>query len=331
MSRALYLNLLDKSIDSAVAAIEIYNKPAFSYREESFAILMINSWELLLKAEILLDNSGNVRSIYSLKHRINKDGSKSKLKYTVPNISDSPTTIGMQKAMNICIRDERLESNLLTLLAIRDNAVHFTNSRTGFASAVRDIGTASLKSYTVLCDQWFNKKLDNHNLYLMPIGFYDEREFTSVPVEKINAHQSSFYNFLAQKITQFPSDETQTHNVILSMEMNYRKTTKDTTYTYRYDKNSPNTMNLEKRELIKSGLENGTLMDYDSFVSKLRPKIKEFKKGKIFNAINNEIKKDLTLVEPYPRSIATNSDFQYFYKQQAIQKAVDMYRKVEDD
>ena len=90
-------------------------------------------------------------------------------------------------------------------------------------------------------------------------------------------------------------------------------------------------MNLEKRELIKSGLENGTLMDYDSFVSKLRPKIKEFKKGKIFNAINNEIKKDLTLVEPYPRSIATNSDFQYFYKQQAIQKAVDMYRKVEDD
>jgi hypothetical protein len=45
--------LLDKSIDAMVAAIEVYNKPRFSHREESFSILAVNAWELLLKARLL--------------------------------------------------------------------------------------------------------------------------------------------------------------------------------------------------------------------------------------------------------------------------------------
>jgi hypothetical protein len=42
--------LSEKSILAAVAAIEIYNKPDFHYREEAFALLATNAWELLLKA-----------------------------------------------------------------------------------------------------------------------------------------------------------------------------------------------------------------------------------------------------------------------------------------
>ena len=45
--------LLEKSVQAALSAIEIYNKPDFRYREEVFAILMCNSWELLLKAKAL--------------------------------------------------------------------------------------------------------------------------------------------------------------------------------------------------------------------------------------------------------------------------------------
>jgi hypothetical protein len=45
--------LVEKAIHAASAAIEIYNKPGFRYREESFAILMLNAWELLLKARIV--------------------------------------------------------------------------------------------------------------------------------------------------------------------------------------------------------------------------------------------------------------------------------------
>ncbi|MCB0737557.1 MAG: hypothetical protein KDC92_08595 [Bacteroidetes bacterium] len=45
--------ILEKSVQTALSAIEIYSKPDFNYREESFSILMVNAWELLLKARIL--------------------------------------------------------------------------------------------------------------------------------------------------------------------------------------------------------------------------------------------------------------------------------------
>lgn len=51
-----YAALVDKSLQACSAAIEIYNKPDFRYREEAFSILMLNAWELLLKARVLNEN-----------------------------------------------------------------------------------------------------------------------------------------------------------------------------------------------------------------------------------------------------------------------------------
>ena len=51
--KSLSKELLDRTVLAMVAAIEIYNKPGFPYRNESFTILAINGWELLLKAKWL--------------------------------------------------------------------------------------------------------------------------------------------------------------------------------------------------------------------------------------------------------------------------------------
>ena len=61
---SLSRDLTDKSIQAAVAAIEIYNKPNFSYREEAFALLMTNAWELLLKAKWLFDREDVEASLH---------------------------------------------------------------------------------------------------------------------------------------------------------------------------------------------------------------------------------------------------------------------------
>ena len=61
--------LLDKSIAAMVSAIEIYNKPDFMYRGETFAILAINSWELLFKAKYLRMNNNKIRSLYVFENR----------------------------------------------------------------------------------------------------------------------------------------------------------------------------------------------------------------------------------------------------------------------
>ncbi|MDX2282984.1 MAG: hypothetical protein NW241_02435 [Bacteroidia bacterium] len=45
MRKARSQHLLEKSIHAAVSAIEIYNKPDFKYREESFPVFMVNAWK----------------------------------------------------------------------------------------------------------------------------------------------------------------------------------------------------------------------------------------------------------------------------------------------
>ena len=49
--KAVYKQLLEKSLGAALSAIEVYNKPDFRHREECFVILLVNAWELLLKAK----------------------------------------------------------------------------------------------------------------------------------------------------------------------------------------------------------------------------------------------------------------------------------------
>ena len=60
MNDELINNMLDKSEEAFLMAIEIYNKPTIKYRLEGFAFFICNAWELLLKAKML--NEG--KSIY---------------------------------------------------------------------------------------------------------------------------------------------------------------------------------------------------------------------------------------------------------------------------
>src|SRR3954471_20106455 len=79
MRRPRYGYLVEKATQAAVAAIEVYNKPGFKYREETFAILMLNAWELLLKARILKENKNKLRSIEVWDSKASKGGRPGKL------------------------------------------------------------------------------------------------------------------------------------------------------------------------------------------------------------------------------------------------------------
>ena len=54
--------LLDKSIESFLMAIEVYNKPTIRYRIEGFSMFICNAWELLLKARLI--TTEGERAIY---------------------------------------------------------------------------------------------------------------------------------------------------------------------------------------------------------------------------------------------------------------------------
>ena len=60
--------LIEKSQEAIILAIELYNKPTIKYRIEGFCFFYTNSWELLLKAKIIEDNK-NENVIYYRKER----------------------------------------------------------------------------------------------------------------------------------------------------------------------------------------------------------------------------------------------------------------------
>ena len=123
------MQLVDKAIDACVAAIEIYNKPDFRYREEAFSILMFNAWELLLKARVLKENRGEPRSIEIWEPVRKKDGTNSKRSKVKLNRSKSAMTIDGIRAAALVrsyatdnINDACID-NLNLLAEVRDSCV----------------------------------------------------------------------------------------------------------------------------------------------------------------------------------------------------------------
>src|ERR1700680_514174 len=101
MSRvARSARLLQNAEAALISAIEIYNKPTFGYREETFAILAINAWELLLKAKVLEVNNNDLRSLYVYTPRLLASGKPSKKKYFKINRTGNKMTIGIDACID---------------------------------------------------------------------------------------------------------------------------------------------------------------------------------------------------------------------------------------
>src|SRR5882672_200582 len=162
--------LAEKSVQAAIAAIEVYNKPNFSYREEAFALLMANAWELLLKAKWVADHSEDVKNLYETEGKA--------IKLVKKNRSGNPLTFGAGYLAAKLLEDKNsgleaaCNSNIVALLEIRDNAAHFLNKDLYLGRRVQEIGTASLSNYLLLATEWFQLDLSQYNFFLMPISFY---------------------------------------------------------------------------------------------------------------------------------------------------------------
>ncbi len=103
MNDELINNMLDKSEEAFLMAIEIYNKPTIKYRLEGFAFFICNAWELLLKAKML--NEG--KSIY---------------------YSDKPNrTISLSNCVSSIFTNDKdpIRKNLEILIGLRNTTTHY--------------------------------------------------------------------------------------------------------------------------------------------------------------------------------------------------------------
>ena len=172
--------LVDKSIAAMVSAIEVYNKPNFEYREETFAILAINAWELLLKAKWLKDNNNKVRSLYVTEKKVRQNGKPYKNAKVKMTGAGNPFThsldyLAKRMSENKTLADAA-HKNIIALCEIRDSSVHFYNKSGRFAVRLQEVGSASVRNYVKAAQSWFGVDFCQYNFYLMPLAFLNNQQ-----------------------------------------------------------------------------------------------------------------------------------------------------------
>jgi hypothetical protein len=213
-----------KAEAALLAAIEVYNKPDFRYREESFAILALNAWELLLKAKLLSLNGNDPRCLYVYETRQSKSGKPTKKRYLRRNRAGNCQTLGLGPCI-VALEKKGVplpvgvRKNLDAVTEIRDNAVHFISVSSLLGKKVFEFGTAAVANFVRLAREWFAHDLSRYHLYIMPLGFLaPPQDAESIVVGSDEAQLIQYLTSLASSADIKEDDPYQT-SLTLNLKM----------------------------------------------------------------------------------------------------------------
>lgn len=278
-----YRSLLDKSINSMLSAIEIYNKPNFSYREETFAILAVNAWELILKAYLLKKCSYKMQNLYIMEPVLKLNGEKSTRKKPKLNRANNPITIGLFEVIKKIeekgtIISENLKNSIESLVELRDNAIHFHNEKE-ISKELQELGFACIKNYMNLIKKWqIEIDLSNYNFYLMPLAYVDSKvEVSSITTEEVK----KYIDFVKNKVNATIDDD---YTIAISIDIQFNKSNSFDAIGMRYAKDGiPIT-------LTEEDIRNRFPMVTKQLTDTAKNRYSDFKQDKRFNDLMKLIK-----------------------------------------
>lgn len=211
-----------------LSAIEIYNKPDFKYREETFSVLCINSWELLLKSKVLNLASNKIASLYAMEYKTLQNGKKSTRRRPKKNRSGNPLSINLFEAYRIATEEygvkinKAVYDNLVALTEIRDNSIHFVNDDLLLSLKIQELGSASLQNYLHLVSTWFGDVLSGYNFYLMPLSFF--RDFNEAPGISLNSCERKVMEYIKRSEESYDSiEDVGDYNLTLRIDVKFQK------------------------------------------------------------------------------------------------------------
>lgn len=153
--KMIFHNLVKNSIAAFFAAVEIHNKPKIEYRYETVTLLMLNSWELILKAYIWKKDKHH--SIFE------KNGH----------------SITLSKALSV-VNDHINRTNPKGFIAIKENITLIETYRNDIAHLYSEnlepcifaLVARSALNYIEFVKNYFSKDiLTDEGLFIMPLGF----------------------------------------------------------------------------------------------------------------------------------------------------------------
>jgi hypothetical protein len=265
--------LIDSSIQAALSAIEIYKKPDFKYREQAFAILILNAWELLLKAKILSENHEDIESIYVI-----KDGQFK------TNRSRNPMTKEIIECMRICSMNDAVVKNLEQLIDIRDTAVHYYHDD-ALNYIIYILGVATLRNYQKLVKDWFGRSLLEYNFYILPLAF--AYNFQTLSIIDVDTKPDLISNIIKSVVDEQQSreDDGDFHFVceVKTTIVSAKKVSESTDFTAKIDQNANAPIIVERLQRITDKY----TLTYREMWEKIK-KLKPYIKQATFNQIIKE-------------------------------------------
>lgn len=148
-------NLIKNSIAAYFGAVEIHNKPNISYRYETTTLLMMNAWELVLKAYVkkYIKN----KSIYT------KDGHTISIDKAIDYVNQYINLIEPKSF-------EATKQNLLLMEEYRNNIVHYYNEQ--LEPYIFMLTAKAALNYVEFLKKYFSKDiLAEDGLFILPLGF----------------------------------------------------------------------------------------------------------------------------------------------------------------
>jgi len=285
--------MLEKSIAAMLSAIEIYNKPDFKYREETFSVLSINAWELLLKAKILNLSSNKLASLYAMEYKTLSNGNKSKSKHPKKNRSGNPMSINFFEAYRIITEEfgvqiaKPVNDNLIALTEIRDNSIHFVNDDMLLSLKIQELGSASLQNYLNLVQDWFGNLLSGYNFYLMPLSFF--RDFNEAPGVSLNSCERKVLDYI--KKSEMEYDKTENigdYNLTLRIDVKFQKV-KSTSGLPVQLTNDPNATAVR---FVEEDIMEKYPWDYNVLTTRLSKRYSDFKVNSKYHKARKILEKD---------------------------------------
>lgn len=294
----LSADLAAKSIEAAVAAIEIYNKPSFSYREEAFSLLMTNAWELLLKAKWLADHNEALDTLYEMTND-QTGGQKPK-----ENRSGNPISFGLTYLAAVMVADKTTglekatQENLLALVEIRDNAAHLINRDLYIGRRVQEVGTASLRNYLLLAASWFKLDLSQYNFFLMPISFYHGFEAAEPATRADYPHQLQKLLAYLDEREATDTDDAGGQHVALRLETRLVRGKDTAAVEFRYtDDPNASAIAMRQEDILRN-----YPMTYDLLTAALTERYSDFMVNAKYHRLRQALEPERKFCFPHPQN-----------------------------
>ncbi|MBK8442336.1 MAG: DUF3644 domain-containing protein [Sphingobacteriales bacterium] len=194
--------LIDKSQEAIILALETYNKPTIKYRIEGFCFFYTNAWELILKAKIIEDNKSE-NSIYYKKV-------KGQLRKSL--------------SLRDCLRkvftneNDPIRTNIETVADIRDSATHFIIEE--LESIYSGLFQAGILNYVDKLNEWFDGCITDKCSPALMTLVGDSKDIDPIKIKK--KYGPTILEFVEAQMTELNKRENKIGNSKFRIPVEYK-------------------------------------------------------------------------------------------------------------